>query len=167
MPTRPQESHPHARVHHQIRIWPRLYLVSFLFLSFLCFPFLFFRVIRTCTPTRPHAYPRVHAYDAATVTILNVYIILICVFYLHNVCFFFSILPNFFDHNVFFSPQLFFFHPNFFFMNIMFFSFQSFPLFLKHFFFFFTPTFFFYYSFFFPMTPDFFYVMKTMLLFFD
>ena len=62
MPTRPQELHPHARVHHQIRIWPRLYLVSFLFLPFLCFPFLFFRVIRTCTPTCPHAYPRVHAH---------------------------------------------------------------------------------------------------------
>ena len=30
------------------------------------------------------------SYDTATVTILNVYIILICVFYLHNVCLFFN-----------------------------------------------------------------------------
>ena len=37
VPTRPQELHPHAHVHHQICIWPRLYLVSFLFLSFLFF----------------------------------------------------------------------------------------------------------------------------------
>ena len=31
-----------------------------------------------------------NTYDAATVTIVNVYIILICVFYLHNVCLFFN-----------------------------------------------------------------------------
>ena len=81
-------------------------------------------------------------YDATTVTILNVYIILICVFYLHNV-FFFSILSNFFDHNVFFSPQLFFSTLTFFFYEY-FFSF--FPIFHNFFFetcFFFHPNFFF------------------------
>ena len=95
------------------------------------------------------------------------FILFLCVFYLHNVClFFFSILPNFFDHNVFLSPKLFFSTQTFFYEH--FFSF--FPIFPNFFFetcFFFTPTFFFLKKVFFPMTPDLFYVMKTMLLFFD
>ena len=69
-------------------------------------------------------------YDAATVTILNVYIILICVFYLHNICFFFFqfcptflttmffFLPNFFFETCFFFTPTFFF---FFYINIVFF----------------------------------------------
>ena len=43
---------------------------------------------------RNQMWPTVVTYDAATVTILNVYIILICVFYLHNV-FFFQFCPTF------------------------------------------------------------------------
>ena len=67
----------------------------------------------------------------------------------------FSFLPNFF-----FSILTFFYELFFFFLSNL----------SQHFFwnmFFFTPTFFKKYGFFFPMTPNLFYVMKTMLLFFD
>ena len=91
---------------------------------------------------------RTNHYDAATVTILNVYIILICVFYLHNVCFFFN------------SAQLFSFHPNFFFSTLTFFYEHNvfFLSNLSHFFFetcffFFTPTFFLNIVFFFSNDP--------------
>ena len=91
-------------------------------------------------------------YDAATVTILNVYIILICVFYLHNVFFFFNSAQLFWPQCFFFSPT-FFFPPQLFFMNIMFFFFPIFPtFFLKHVFFF-HPNFFFLNIVFFPNDP--------------